>query len=125
MVIHQVLRGPRDAPQLDLKHTAVVTTPCTREASPHLPPLPFRNGKFFAVAALLSMVESSGHGHIGLLSHDDLFYFLGFFDSIGTYKNIYLVDSSCGCGCETFFISGLGDRYKYNGLLYVIYCPNQ
>ena len=60
MGIHQVLRGPRDALRLDPKHIAVVTTLGAREASPRLPPRPFRNGD----AALLSVVESSGQGHI-------------------------------------------------------------
>ena len=96
MGIYQVLRAPRGALRLDPKHTAVDTTIGAREASPHLPPLPFRNGECVVVAALLSVVELSGQGHIGVLSHDDLFYYLGVSSSIGTYRKIYL-DSSCGC----------------------------
>ena len=71
MGIHQVLSGPRGVLRLDPKQTAVVTTLDAREASPHLPPRPFRNGGL--VAALLSVVESSGQGHIGVLSHNNLF----------------------------------------------------
>ena len=54
MGIHQVLCGPRGALRLGPKHTAVVTTtPGAREASPHLPPLSFRNEEFSVVAPLL------------------------------------------------------------------------
>ena len=44
MGIHQVLLGPRGALRLNTKQVVVVTTLDAREASPHLPPLPFRIG---------------------------------------------------------------------------------
>ena len=64
-----VARPPCAAFRSDLKKTAVAATleACeAREASPHLPPLPIRN-EGLVVAALLSVVESTGQGHLVLM----------------------------------------------------------
>ena len=90
MGIHQVLRGPRGALRLDPKHTAVVTTPGAREASPRLPPLPFRNGELVSCYVAVGGRVEWPRPHFGVLSHNDLFQFLGFSNSIETQKKIYI-----------------------------------
>ena len=102
--IHQVLGGPRGALRLDPKHTAVVTTLGSREASPRLPPLPFRNGELvYCCVAVDGRVEWP-RPHFGVLSHNDLFHFLEFPNSIGASKQ---------CTCWTAVVNVTLFCYRY------------
>ena len=98
MAIHQVLRRPRGALRLDPKQTAVATTLNAREASPHLPPLPFRN-RGFVLAVLLSGVESSGQGHIGVLS---ISFNFQYFSTLSEHTKNKTMEYSGGC--DTFLL---------------------